>query len=113
MTQVANGGEATAQEVKELATKALIGGAVVTTCVVFSKNIQVSARRWPCVRHDPQMQRQSPCSRRRRETGAELRRILPPTPTQAIVAPFGPAYLTSPGGPFTIHQWPPMTKLLI
>lgn len=32
---------------------------------------------------------------------------------QALVAPYGPAYLSSPGGPFTIHPWPPATKLLI
>jgi hypothetical protein len=32
---------------------------------------------------------------------------------QAIVAPIGPAYLSSPGGPFTIHPWPPATKLMI
>lgn len=32
---------------------------------------------------------------------------------KAIVAPIGPAYLSSPGGPFTIHPWPPMTKLAI
>merc|ERR550537_1890082 len=32
---------------------------------------------------------------------------------KAVVAPIGPAYLSSPGGPFTIHPWPPMTKLMI
>ena len=32
---------------------------------------------------------------------------------QAMVAPYGPAYLSSPGGPFTIHPWPPATKILI
>jgi hypothetical protein len=32
---------------------------------------------------------------------------------KAIVAPIGPAYLSSAGGPFTIHPWPPMTKLMI
>lgn len=32
---------------------------------------------------------------------------------KAIVAPIGPAYLSSAGGPFTIHPWPPMTKLAI
>ena len=32
---------------------------------------------------------------------------------QRVVAPIGPAYLSSPGGPFTIHPWPPMTKLMI
>jgi len=69
--KMVNGGEAAKEEVKELATKAAIAGAVVTTCVVFSKNIK------------------------------------------AIVAPIGPAYLSSAGGPFTIHPWPPMTKLAI
>mgnify|MGYP001978076233 CR=1 FL=1 len=34
-------------------------------------------------------------------------------PTQAVVAPYGPAYLSSAGGPFTIHPWPPMTKIAI
>ena len=33
--------------------------------------------------------------------------------TQALVAPYGPAYLSSPAGPFTIHPWPPASKLLI
>ena len=32
---------------------------------------------------------------------------------KAVVAPIGPAYLSSAGGPFTIHPWPPMTKLMI
>jgi len=32
---------------------------------------------------------------------------------QSIVAPYGPAYLSSAGGPFTIHPWPPATKLVI
>ena len=32
---------------------------------------------------------------------------------KAVVAPYGPAYLASAGGPFTIHPWPPVTKLLI
>lgn len=32
---------------------------------------------------------------------------------QSIVAPYGPAYLSSAGGPFTIHPWPPATKLII
>ena len=32
---------------------------------------------------------------------------------KAVVAPMGPAYLSSAGGPFTIHPWPPMTKLMI
>jgi len=32
---------------------------------------------------------------------------------KAVVAPIGPAYLSSAGGPFTIHPWPPMTKLAI
>lgn len=32
---------------------------------------------------------------------------------QALVAPYGPAYLSSAGGPFTIHPWPPVTKLAI
>merc|ERR1740121_3557388 len=32
---------------------------------------------------------------------------------QAAIAPYGPAYLSSAGGPFTIHPWPPMTKLMI
>lgn len=32
---------------------------------------------------------------------------------QAILAPIGPAYLSSPAGPFTIHPWPPVTKLAI
>jgi hypothetical protein len=69
--KIANGGEEAKKEVQELATNAAIGGAVLVTCVAFSKNIQ------------------------------------------AIVAPIGPAYLSSPGGPFTIHPWPPMTKLAI
>lgn len=32
---------------------------------------------------------------------------------QALVAPYGPAYLSSAGGPFTIHPWPPVTKIAI
>merc|ERR550537_1484871 len=32
---------------------------------------------------------------------------------KSVVAPIGPAYLSSPGGPFTIHPWPPVTKLMI
>jgi hypothetical protein len=32
---------------------------------------------------------------------------------QALVAPYGPAYLSSPAGPFTIHPWPPVSKLAI
>merc|ERR1711988_917959 len=32
---------------------------------------------------------------------------------KAVVAPIGPAYLSSAGGPFTIHPWPPVTKLAI
>ena len=32
---------------------------------------------------------------------------------KAAVAPIGPAYLSSPGGPFTIHPWPPVTKLFL
>lgn len=32
---------------------------------------------------------------------------------QALVAPYGPAYLSSLAGPFTIHPWPPATKLVI
>jgi len=32
---------------------------------------------------------------------------------KAVVAPLGPAYLSSAGGPFTIHPWPPVTKLMI
>jgi hypothetical protein len=32
---------------------------------------------------------------------------------QSVVAPYGPAYLSSAGGPFTIHPWPPVTKLAI
>merc|ERR1719201_745252 len=32
---------------------------------------------------------------------------------KSVVAPIGPAYLSSAGGPFTIHPWPPMTKLMI
>jgi len=32
---------------------------------------------------------------------------------KAVVAPIGPAYLSSAGGPFTIHPWPPVTKLMI
>merc|ERR1712113_202643 len=32
---------------------------------------------------------------------------------QALLAPYGPAYLTSPAGPFTIHPWPPVTKIAI
>ena len=47
-SQIANGGDAAAKEVKELATNAAIGGAVVATCVMFSKNIQVGpfGRAW-------------------------------------------------------------------
>ena len=32
---------------------------------------------------------------------------------KALVAPWGPAYLSSAGGPFTIHPWPPVTKIAI
>lgn len=32
---------------------------------------------------------------------------------QGLVAPYGPAYLSSAGGPFTIHPWPPASKLAI
>ena len=32
---------------------------------------------------------------------------------QRVVAPIGPAFLSSAGGPFTIHPWPPVTKILI
>jgi len=32
---------------------------------------------------------------------------------KTMVAPYGPAYLSSPAGPFTIHPWPPVTKLMI
>merc|ERR1712048_92888 len=32
---------------------------------------------------------------------------------QALVAPYGPAYLSSPAGPFTIHPWPPVSKIAI
>jgi hypothetical protein len=32
---------------------------------------------------------------------------------KSVLVPIGPAYLASPGGPFTIHPWPPMTKLAI
>ena len=32
---------------------------------------------------------------------------------KSVVAPIGPAYLSSPAGPFTIHPWPPVTKLMI
>jgi hypothetical protein len=32
---------------------------------------------------------------------------------KAVVAPIGPAYLSSAAGPFTIHPWPPVTKLMI
>merc|ERR1712062_896554 len=39
--------------------------------------------------------------------------VLTRTKLQALVAPYGPAHLSSPGGPFTIHPWPPMTKLAI
>ena len=42
---MANGGDAAVAEVKELVTKAAIGGAIVVTCVMFSKNIQVAAPR--------------------------------------------------------------------
>ena len=29
------------------------------------------------------------------------------------VAPYGPAYVSGPAGPFTIHPWPPVSKLAI
>merc|ERR1719221_2359758 len=32
---------------------------------------------------------------------------------QGLLAPIGPAYLSSPAGPFTIHPWPPVTKIAI
>eukprot|EP00310_Coccolithus_braarudii_P014018 CAMPEP_0183350998 /NCGR_PEP_ID=MMETSP0164_2-20130417/22896_1 /TAXON_ID=221442 /ORGANISM="Coccolithus pelagicus ssp braarudi, Strain PLY182g" /LENGTH=311 /DNA_ID=CAMNT_0025523069 /DNA_START=36 /DNA_END=971 /DNA_ORIENTATION=- len=32
---------------------------------------------------------------------------------KSAVAPYGPAFLTSAGGPFTIHPWPPVTKLFL
>lgn len=32
---------------------------------------------------------------------------------QALVAPIGPAFLSSPAGPFTIHFWPPLLKLAL
>ena len=32
---------------------------------------------------------------------------------KAMLAPIGPAWFSSPAGPFTIHPWPPMTKLAI
>jgi len=39
--------------------------------------------------------------------------VLTRNPLKAMVAPYGPAYLSSPGGPFTIHPWPPVTKLML
>jgi hypothetical protein len=39
--------------------------------------------------------------------------ILSADKLKAVIAPLGPAYLSSAGGPFTIHPWPPMTKLMI
>ena len=98
--QVANGGEAAKAEVQELATKAAIGGAIVTACVVFSKNIQVT------------------CIRNRFGAGGGAAMSVPNArecspALQAVVAPIGPAYLSSAGGPFTIHPWPPVTKLMI
>ena len=65
------GGEAAKAEVTEMATKAAIGAAVVTTAVLSADKLK------------------------------------------AVIAPMGPAYLSSAGGPFTIHPWPPMTKLMI
>merc|ERR1719263_2739715 len=32
---------------------------------------------------------------------------------QAVLGPIGPAYLSSPAGPFTIHPWPPVSKIFI
>jgi hypothetical protein len=69
--KVATGGEAAKKEVADLATKAAIGAAVVTTAVLSADKLK------------------------------------------AVVAPMGPAYLSSAGGPFTIHPWPPVTKLMI
>jgi len=69
--KIQTGGEAAKAEVMDMATKAAIGAAVVTTAVVSADKLK------------------------------------------AIVAPIGPAYLSSAGGPFTIHPWPPMTKLMI
>jgi hypothetical protein len=65
------GGEEAREEIRDLATKAAIGGAVVATAVATSGTLQ------------------------------------------AALVPYGPAYLSSPAGPFTIHPWPPMTKLAI
>jgi len=65
------GGDAAKAEVQEMATKAAIGAAVVTTAVVSADKLK------------------------------------------AVLAPIGPAYLSSAGGPFTIHPWPPATKLMI
>ena len=42
-----------------------------------------------------------------------LSAVLGASTLKAIVAPHGPAYLSSAGGPFTIHPWPPVTKFMI
>lgn len=39
--------------------------------------------------------------------------VLSASRLQALVAPYGPAYLSSAGGPFTIHPWPPVSKIAI
>merc|ERR1712048_104001 len=39
--------------------------------------------------------------------------VLTSGPVQKLIAPYGPAYLSSPAGPFTIHPWPPVTKIAI
>eukprot|EP00325_Prymnesiales_sp_UTEX-LB-985_P002178 CAMPEP_0174706188 /NCGR_PEP_ID=MMETSP1094-20130205/9126_1 /TAXON_ID=156173 /ORGANISM="Chrysochromulina brevifilum, Strain UTEX LB 985" /LENGTH=273 /DNA_ID=CAMNT_0015904427 /DNA_START=25 /DNA_END=846 /DNA_ORIENTATION=- len=69
--KLSQGGPAIKAEMTELATKAVVGGAVAAAFALNASKIQ------------------------------------------AVVAPIGPAYLSSPAGPFTIHPWPPMTKLLI
>lgn len=69
--KIQTGGEAAKAEVAEMATKAAVGAAVVTTAIVSADKLK------------------------------------------AVIAPIGPAYLSSAGGPFTIHPWPPATKLMI
>ena len=65
------GGEAAKAEIADLATKAAVGAAVVTVCVVKKDQIK------------------------------------------SATTPLLPAWFDSPAGPFTIHPWPPMTKLAI
>ena len=65
------GGEAAKAEIADLATKAAVGAAVVTVCVVKKDQIK------------------------------------------SATTPLLPAWFDSPAGPFTIHPWPPVTKLAI